>query len=78
MKLIIIPSDNTVIVNGVSAHDLDLSFIPSNVHAVQWYGDHGEIEIEDEYGRMVANQPIHSIDQFQAAIDAWEAATAEE
>jgi hypothetical protein len=50
------------------------------VHAVQWYETHGEIEVKDPAtGRMIANEVITSIDAFQPAIAAWQAAkTAEE
>ena len=80
MRLTIIPVDGSVSVDGVGFGGLDLSFMNASVHAVQWYETHGEIEVKDPAtGRMIANEVITSIDAFQPAIDAWQAAkTAEE
>lgn len=80
MRLTIIPADGFVSIDGVGFGKLDLSFMAASVHAVQWYETHGEIEVKDPVtGRMVANEVITSIDAFQPAIDAWQAAkTAEE
>ena len=72
MRLTIIPSDNFVSIDGVGFHDIDLSFINTNVHAIQWYGDNGVIEIKDNpYGRIISNENIYDITQFQQAIDSW-------
>lgn len=47
MKLVIIPSDGAVYVDGVSHSDLDLNFIPSDVHALQWNQTKGWVEFKD-------------------------------
>ena len=80
MRLTIIPIDGSISIDGEGFGGLDLSFMDASVHAVQWYGTHGEIEVKDPVtGRMVANEVITSIDAFQPAIDVWQAAkTAEE
>jgi hypothetical protein len=44
MRLTIIPSDGAVYKNGYSFSKLDLSSVPANVHALQWYETEGEIE----------------------------------
>lgn len=77
MRVVIVPSDGMVSVNGEDFRGIDLSFIPSNVHAVQWYGTFGEVEIVDEFGRAVANEPIDSLDAYQLAIDRWNTAKLE-
>lgn len=52
MRLTIIPSDNAVYKDGVMkawinpALDLSSCGIPSNVHALQWYGTYGDIEFD--------------------------------
>ena len=71
MKVTIIPSDGFVSVDGQGFNKLDLSFIASEIHAVQWYDTEGEIERKDSRGRMIANDVITSIEQFQPALDAW-------
>lgn len=72
MRLTIIPEDGTVVIDGISKSGIDLSSIDASYHAIQWYDDHGEIEIYENY-RCVENRPITSIDEFQFAIDAWNA-----
>lgn len=59
-----------VCVDGVAFVGLDLSFIEPTVHAVQWYGETGEIERKGDKG--VENEPIKSIEQFQQAISLWQ------
>jgi hypothetical protein len=44
MKLSIIPSDGAVYKDGLCYANLDLSNIPDNIHALQWYETEGEIE----------------------------------
>lgn len=80
MRLIIVPSDGSVSIDGIGFGGLDLSFMDASVHAVQWYETHGEIEVKDPVtGRMVANETITSIDAFAPAIVLWEEAkTAQE
>ena len=44
MKLTIIPVDSAVYKDGYCYSGLDLSSVPANVHALQWYETKGEIE----------------------------------
>jgi hypothetical protein len=74
MRVIIIPSDGLVSIDNEGFKGLDLSFIAQSIHAVQWYDTYGEIEHKDERGRMIANENIDSIEQFQPALDLWQAA----
>ena len=74
MRVTIIPSDGFVSVNGEGFSGLDLSFMAADIHAVQWYETEGEIERKDGRGRMVANEPITSIEQFQQVLGVWQAA----
>lgn len=73
MKLTIIPSDKAVYVDGVSFINLDLSSceIPSNVRALQWKDDKGEIEFYDS----IANQEITVLpDWANNCVQAWNVA----
>jgi len=69
MRVIIIPSDNTVIIDGKAKAPIDLSFM-SDVHAVQWYDTWGEVERIDENRRPI-NEHIASIEPYQQALDLW-------
>jgi hypothetical protein len=71
MRVTIVPADGFVSVDGEGYSGLDLSFIPVQIHAVQWYGTSGEIEHQDSRGRAVSNQEISDIDAFRQALDAW-------
>jgi hypothetical protein len=71
MRLIIIPDDGFVSVDGERFSGLDLSFMDSDIHAVQWYETEGEIERRDDRGRILENEHITSIAQFQQVLDVW-------
>lgn len=55
MRLIIIPEDTMISIDGEPITECDMSWVPEfvgditgvsqKVHAVQWYDDHGEIEL---------------------------------
>jgi hypothetical protein len=74
MRVTIIPVDGFVSVDGEGYGDLDLSFMDSDIHALQWYETEGELEIEDARGRVIENRPIDSLEPYQPALDAWQAA----
>jgi hypothetical protein len=77
MRLTIIPSDKSVVVDGQGRSDLDFSSItiPSDIHAIQWYGAHGFLEfVMDEEMNKPENQRITELPQWatdcKAAFDA--------
>lgn len=74
MRVIIIPVDEFVSIDGVGYHKINLSFMDDNIHAVQWYENKGEIERKDSSGKMIGNETINDLTPFQPAIDAWEVA----
>ena len=68
-----------VTVDGISYEDIDGSALANNIHAVQWYDTHGEIEYKDPVtGNITRNEEINSITNFQFAIDAWNVIRAED
>lgn len=78
MRVSILPSDGAVYIDGFSFSKLDLSFIPADVHAIQWYGESGHVEYKDPVtGLMTKNEDIDSLEAYQAAIDAWGEAKAQ-
>jgi hypothetical protein len=66
MRITIIPVDKFISIDGIGILDIqqDLSWIPSDVHAVQWYDDHGEIEYKDKR----PNAKITSLGVYEQAI----------
>lgn len=47
MKLTIIPIDNSVIIDGVGYHDIDMTGIDTKIHSIQWSETYGSIEYTD-------------------------------
>lgn len=73
MRVIIVPIDKLVVIDGVARGSLDYT-IDASIHAVQWYGSYGEVEYITTIDGKPANQRITSLNAFQSAIDAWNAA----
>ena len=67
MKLVIIPVDGAVYVDGFAYSGMNLSTcnIPANVHALQWNGVKGWIEfVEDENFNKPDNQIITELPEW--------------
>jgi hypothetical protein len=64
MKFTIIKPDNRVRLGNFSTDVIDLSALPSTLHAVQWNGTNGHIEMEDGI-----NEPIVDISEYQDILD---------
>lgn len=81
MRLTVIADDSTVGVDGVMLDGVNLSQLDPTVHAVQWYGEFGEVEFKTTFaaGAIVKpdNQVITSMAEFQFAVDAFNARKAE-
>lgn len=78
MRVTIIKQDGIVAIDGVPFNGIDLSTLDPSIHAVQWFGDEGEVEVKDERGRMVENRQITSFDEFTFVIPLWEQAKAKD
>ena len=67
MRLIIIPADKLISIDGqtISQIQQDFSWIPSNIHAVQWYQTWGEIEYTDGS----SNEKIEELGIYEQAVD---------
>lgn len=61
MRLTIVPEDGAVYKDGLSFSNLDLSFIPSNIHALQWYDLFGEVEFKTSFVDGVVIKPSNSV-----------------
>jgi hypothetical protein len=74
MRFSIIPSDKTIAIDGEARSGLMFTLNPA-IHAVQWYGEHGEIEYVPVNGVKPPNEFITNYAAFQAALDSWSAWT---
>ncbi len=61
-------------VDGRGISGLDLSTLDPQIHAVQWYGTDGELELVSAPGNPGANIAITDLEFVQPALDAWQAA----
>jgi len=66
MRLILVPSDKTIIIDDEHLHNVqqDFSWVPSNVHALQWYENYGDIEYNDG----TPNLRIEDLGIYQQAV----------
>ena len=73
MKLTIIREDSVVYVDNFAIYNIDLSFVPSNVHALQWKVDLGWIEfVENSDFTKPQNETITELpDWATTAYNAW-------
>jgi len=67
MRIVIVPADGMMGIDGDFRHISGLPAMFPLVHAVQWYGEQGEVEFTDG----TPNEPITDIAAIQAAVDAW-------
>lgn len=72
MRVTIIRADRTVAVDGRGFGGIDMSVLPETVHAVQWYGTHGDLELRDPVTGRMDNVGITSLDEFASILMAWE------
>lgn len=71
MRLTIIPSDAIVYVDGITYSPLDMSAVPENVHALQWFDASGVIEYNDG----TPNENITTLPEWATVcVQEWEAA----
>jgi hypothetical protein len=59
MRAIIIPDDLLVSINGEFVDGVDMSSMPADIHAVQWYETYGEIE----YRNSRANEKFDNFEE---------------
>jgi hypothetical protein len=70
MRLVIIPSENKVNKDGYAFSNLNLSNIPTDVHALQWENDTGWIEYKKH---VKPNKDITSLPQWaNDALNIWQ------
>lgn len=81
MRLVIVADDKSVGVDGEFIYPLEMPQLDVSIHAVQWYGEYGEIEFKTVFANGALTKPqnqiITDITPFQFAVDAWNTAKAE-
>ena len=75
MQITIVPADQVVIVdgeayvNGEEFGDFDMTKIPSDIHAFQWYGTRGEIEYIDNLDEDIECKPNELINELPSWVN---------
>lgn len=72
MRLIVVPYDKLVIKDGEGYTVDNLDYLDSNINAIQWYDDKGEIEYEDGS----ENTSITDITPYNQCLTDWDTAKA--
>ena len=68
MRLTIIPADGAVYKDALSYSGLDLSFVPADIHALQWYDTYGEVEFKRQ---LVDGQVVHPQNEIITVLPDW-------
>lgn len=72
MRVTIIPIDTFCAVDGIGFDGIDMTSVPKDVHAVQWFGTWGEEEILDlKTGRIDRNEKIDNLDAYQSVLNSY-------
>lgn len=72
MRVTIIPIDTFCAVEGIGLVGIDMTSVPKDVHAVQWFGTCGEQEILDlKTGRIDRNEKIDNLDAYHAVLNSY-------
>lgn len=76
MKITIIPADGAVYKDGACVSNLDLSFAPQDVHALQWLDTKGWVEFKvNENFNKPENKNITSLPEWaEQSLLKWEEA----
>lgn len=70
MRVTVIPIDKWIRRDDVSMHLSEWDFDDSDIHAIQWYEDHGEIEWKNpQRNELITEDSI--LQQYLAALDAY-------
>jgi uncharacterized protein YfdQ (DUF2303 family) len=83
MRLTIIRADGAVYKDNISYSGLDLSAVPTNIHALQWYETEGEIEFngspkpQNEFISELPDWANNCVSVFNNQVAANQAAQAE-
>jgi len=70
MRLIVIPYDKLVIKDGEGYNVDNLDYLDSNINAIQWYDDKGEVEYLDG----TENLSITDITPYNQCLTDWDTA----
>lgn len=71
MRAVIAVKDKTVTIDGIGRGVADLSWLDEDVHAVQWFGESGEVEYKTIDGKRKYNVAILSFEPYQRAVLEW-------
>lgn len=68
IRMTIVKDDNIVGIDGIF-YSVDCSHLPENFHALQWYGNEGEVEWKGI--PKPQNTIINSLDDYMVYVSMW-------
>lgn len=71
-RISVIKGNGVVCVDGRCFFGVDMSALPQNLHAMQWYEDRGEEECFDLDTRRPFSIEITNLDNYSDVLDQWE------
>lgn len=75
MRVTIVVPDNRVIIDGEGYRVDCSSLVDRDIHALQWYDDHGELEFVtkriDQVATRKGNVNVHDFAPYQHLLDQW-------
>lgn len=71
-RIVIVVADKFCSVDGVGYNGVDMSSVSLDVHAVQWFGTNGWIELKPVDFMQPPNEAITDMDRFAEVIASWE------
>ena len=77
MRVTVVKADGVVCVDGVCMGGIAMESLAPTLHAMQWYGDHGEEEHRDPVTRRQTNVQIYLLDGYAEVLAQWGAMTGE-
>lgn len=76
-RISMVKSNNLVCIDGICFTEIDMSSLPANLHAMQWYGSDGEEEYYDANTRRPYSENIVDLTKYSQIIAQWNAKKAE-
>ena len=73
MRITVVKEDGTVTIDGKAFNGIDMSSLPSFVHALDWNDTSGDLQCKDPVDGSMSNWTIHSLAPFGVVISQWEA-----
>lgn len=77
MRVTVVKPDGVVCIDGLCFGEIDMTSVPPDVVALQWYETYGDQESINPITKRMENTIINSLDGYENVIAQWEQKKAE-